>query len=129
MAFKLINATEAKVGTSIIVNGEACIVKSQDVSKTGKHGHAKVRIEAVGIFDGKKKVLVIPGHERMEVPMINKLKGQVLSILGNKASIMDLESFETLEVNIDPGVKDEIKEQDNVEYWDIDGQKIVKRKI
>jgi translation elongation factor P/translation initiation factor 5A len=53
----------------------------------------------------------------------------VLNLNGDKASIMDLESFETLDVDIDSEVKDSLKESDNVEYWDIEGMiKIIKRK-
>ena len=44
MVLKLINATEAKPGISIMIDGQACTVKSQDISKTGKHGASKVRI-------------------------------------------------------------------------------------
>jgi len=129
MTLKLINATEIRNGNVIIIQEEPSIVKNFDVSKTGKHGHAKVRIEAVGVFDGKKRVIVVPGHERFQVPMINKLKGQVLSIEGEKASIMDLESFETMDITISQDAKEEIKEGDNIEYWDIGGKKIIKRKI
>ena len=128
MAFKLINATDVKVGTTIMIEKEPCTVKSTDTSKTGKHGHAKVRMEAIGIFDNKKRVFVVPGHDRFEVPLINKLKGQVLNI-GEKASIMDLESFETIDVMIPKDVKDELKEGDNIEYWDVEGKKIIKRKL
>lgn len=128
MVFKLINASEAKVGTTIIIENAPCSVRSQDVSKTGKHGHAKVRIEAIGILDGKKRVFVVPGDERFEVPLIKKCRGQILSMQEDKASIMDLETFETLDVIIDPDIKNEIKEGDNVEYWDIEGAKIIKRK-
>ena len=77
MVLKIINATEAKPGTNIILEGEAYTVKKMDVSKTGKHGHAKCRIEAVGIINDNKKVFVVPGHERYDVPMLNKRKGQV----------------------------------------------------
>jgi len=128
MVLKIINATEAKVGTNITVDGKACTIKSIDVSKTGKHGHAKCRIEAVAIIDGSKKVFVIPGHERLEVPLVEKKKGQVLSI-GDKISLMDLESFETLEIPCVDEIKSELQENDNVEYWDIEGEKIIKRKI
>ena len=129
MVLKLIDATEAKPGVTIMIDWQACVVRSQDISKTGKHGASKVRMEAVGIVDGKKRVLAIPGHERLEVPLIKKLKGQVLNLNGDKASIMDLESFETLDVDIDSEVKDSLKESDNVEYWDIEGMiKIIKRK-
>ena len=129
MAFKFISATEARSGAAILVDGVACIVRSNDISKTGKHGHAKCRIEAIGIIDGKKKVFAIGGHERLEVPMINKNKAQVLNVMENKASIMDLDSYETIEVQIMEELKGQIKEEDQVEYWDIEGNKIIKRKF
>lgn len=128
MVFKLIDATQIKVGNVIVIENEPCIVRNADISKTGKHGHAKVRMEAIGVFDGKKRVFVLPGTDRFEMPMINKMRGQVLSLKGDKVSIMDLESFETLDITIDPEIKSDIKENDNVEYWDIEGRKIIKRK-
>jgi len=128
MVLKLINATEAKPGTTIIIEGNACSVKNQDISKTGKHGASKVRLEAIGIIDNKKRVVVVPGHERFEVPMIKKMKGQVLS-LGERISLMDLESFETYDVTVSEDIRPEIKEGDSVEYWDIEGIKIIKRKL
>ena len=129
MSLKIVDATEIKVGTSIVVEGAPCTVKSIDISKTGKHGHSKARIEAVGIIDdNKKKILVLPGHERLEVPMIDKRKGQVLSV-GDKVSIMDMESFETLEVDCPAEIKEQLTGEANVEYWDIEGIKIIKRKI
>lgn len=129
MPLRLIDAAEAKPGASIIVDGVACVVKSNDISKTGKHGHAKCRIEAIGIIDDKKRVFATGGHDRLEVPMINKNKAQVLNVLNDRASIMDLESYETLEIPIIEELKKEIKSGDNVEYWDIEGSKIIKRKI
>ena len=128
MVLKIIGATDAKVGTNIIVDGEPCTVKKMDVSKTGKHGHSKVRIEAVSIISGQKKVFVIPGHDKLEVPLVNKKKGQVLSV-GDKISLMDLESFETLEVACAEDIKKDVGENDNVEYWDVEGKLIVKRKL
>lgn len=128
MVLKIINATEIKIGTNIIVDENACTVKKVDISKTGKHGHAKCRIEAVGIISGQKKVFVVPGHERIEVPLVEKRKGQVLSI-GEKVSIMDLENFETLEVACPEEIKAELEENSNVEYWDAEGEKLIKRKL
>jgi translation initiation factor 5A len=129
MVAKIINATEARVGTNIMVDGRPCTVKKIDISKTGKHGHAKARIEAVGIIDGNKKVFVVPGHDRLEVPMVDKRKGQILS-KGDAVSLMDLESFETLDVDCpDQAVKAQLEEGGNAEYWDIEGEKIIKRKL
>jgi translation initiation factor 5A len=127
MVLKIINATEAKVGTNIIVDGDPCTIKKIDISKTGKHGHAKCRIEAVGIISEQKKVFVIPGHDRLEIPLVEKRKGQVLSV-GDRVSIMDLENFETIEVDCPDEIKSELVANDNVEYWDVEGIKIVKRK-
>ncbi len=130
MVLKIIDATEVKVGTNILVDGIPCTVKTIDISKTGKHGHAKCRIEAVGIINNTKKVFVVPGHERLEVPNVDKRKAQVLSKKDGKASLMDLENFETIEVPCpDSNVFEELEENGNCEYWDIEGEKIVKRKL
>jgi translation initiation factor 5A len=129
MVLKIINATDTKVGTNITLEGEVYTVKKIDISKTGKHGHAKARIEAVGIISGNKKVFVVPGHERLEVPMIEKRKGQVLSVLENKASVMDMENFETIEIDIPEELKGQVNGNDNIEYWNIEGTLIIKRKL
>lgn len=128
MVLKIINATEARVGTNILIEGEPYTIKKIDISKTGKHGHAKARIEAVRILEPQKKVFVVPGHERFEVPLVDKRKGQVLS-KGDKVSVMDLENFETMEIDCPEEIKSEIQENSNVEYWDIEGRKIIKRKL
>ncbi len=126
MVLKIINATEAKPGTNIIIDGAPFTVKRVDVSKTGKHGAAKCRIECANLLNGQKKIVAVPGHERFEVPLIDKRKGQVLSI-GDRINIMDLESFETMDIDCDEEIKNEVAEGKTVEYWDIEGVKIIKR--
>ncbi len=129
MAYKLINATEARSGTAIIIDGEPCIVKSIDISKTGKHGASKVRIEAIGVFDDKKRVIARPGHERFEVPMIDKRKAQVLSIGDKSVNVMDVESFETMDLPISEELISKAQEGAQVEYWEVDTRKIIKRTL
>ena len=129
MVAKVINGTDARVGTNILIEGEPYVVKKMDVSKTGKHGHAKARIEATGIVNpSKRKVFVIPGHDKLEVPNVDKRKGQVLSISEKNVSIMDLENFETIEIECaDEELLPTIQENANVEYWDVEGIKLIKR--
>ncbi len=127
MAFKIVDATALRIGSYIMIDGGAYSVKSIDISKTGKHGHAKVRMEAVSLTGGRKKVLVVPGHERFDAPMIDKRKGQVLSLMGDKVSLMDSENFENFELNIPEELKEQIQDGMTVEYWDIEGQKMIKR--
>ncbi|MFA5857199.1 MAG: translation initiation factor IF-5A [Candidatus Pacearchaeota archaeon] len=129
MAYKLINAAQARTGVAIIVDGVACIVKSNDISKTGKHGHAKCRIEAIGVIDGKKKVFVAGGHDRLDVPLIEKSRAQVLTVTPESANVMDLETFETMDMVIPEDIKADLKSEDQVEYWVVEGIKVIKRKI
>ena len=64
------------------------------------------------------------------MPNINKNKAQVLNLIeDDKASIMDLESFETIEVPMMEDLKGQLAGEDQVEYWDIEGIKIIKRKL
>ncbi len=129
MVLKIINATEIKAGNAIIIQGASCVVKKIDISKSGKHGASKCRIEAIGIIDDKKRIIAVPGHERFEVPMIEKRKGQLLSKTGENFSLMDSESFETMEMPAVAEVRAELNEGDQVEYWIIEGEKIIKKEF
>lgn len=122
-------ATELKVGNLVVIDNVPCVVKSVDISKTGKHGASKVRIEALGILDAKKRIVVMPGSERLAVPIIEKRKAQLLSLnkQQRQATVMDLESFETFDVLVDPEIVEKVQEGAQVEYWKIEGQRIVKR--
>lgn len=127
MVLKIIDATAAKPGATIMIDGEPYTVKTNDISKTGKHGSAKCRILASAVFMDKKKVLAVPGHERFDVPNVEKRRAQVLSITDNMASVMDLESFETLDVAIYYEVAEQMEVEKQVEVWDIEGKKMIMR--
>ena len=127
MVLKLMQATSAKPGTTLLWDGVPCVVKSNDQSKTGKHGSMKCRMEVVGIFDKKKRIGVIPGGENLEVPLVEKRRAQVLSISGERASVMDLENFETIEISYDEELKDKLSAEQQVEYWDVEGNKVIMR--
>ena len=127
MVAKVIDATEMRVGSYLLLDGVAHQVKKMDVSKTGKHGHAKVRFEAVSAFTGKKKVMVIPGHDKFEVPMIDKRAAQVLSIHGDSVSLMDNETFENFDLEIPEELQGTIVDGVSVEYWLIEEDKLLKK--
>ncbi len=130
MAFKLITAHECHPGSTILIDGNAYVVRSNDISKTGKHGSSKCRIEAIAVIDDKKKIIACPGADRFEVPMIQKKKAQILSVSGDMANVMDLENFETLDIPIVEELKGQLNPEDQVEFMIIDEkQRIIKRKI
>ena len=109
-----------KVGSYIIIDNEPCRIVSYDHSKPGKHGSAKARISAIGVFDGSKHSMVSPVSANIEVPLIDKRSGQIISMSGKTLQIMDLETFEVFETEAaDDEMKDKIRQGGEVEYWKV----------
>lgn len=106
-------------GAYVVIEGVACKVTDTQTSRPGKHGHAKVRMQAVGILDGKKREIVKPGHDKIEVPVIDKRNAQVLSIQGNTANCMDTETFDMFDLEIPDELKSEVADGVTVLYWQI----------
>jgi len=125
---KLVDVGGLKKGDTIIIDEAPCKITEVSVSRPGKHGHAKVNMMAVGLLDGKKRNLVLPGHDKVEAPIIEKKNAQILSILGgDKANVMDSETYETFEMEIPEELKGQIKEGTEVLYWEIMGVKVMKQ--
>ena len=124
---KLVSVGSLKKGDTIIIDGAACKITETSTSRPGKHGHAKVNMMAVGILDGKKRNLVMPGHDKVEAPIIGKKNAQVLSISGNVANVMDMETYETFDLEIPEELKGEVKEGVEVLYWIIMGAKVIRQ--
>lgn len=114
---KQVQVTGLKPGRYVVIDGIACKINKIDTSKPGKHGHAKCRIEAVGIIRGEKKVVVLPGHDKLDSPVIEKKSAQVLSISENTASVMDEETFETFDLEIPDELQGKVQEGTKVLYW------------
>ncbi len=114
-------------GNYIVIDGVACTVSSTQTSKPGKHGHSKVRLDAIGMIDGKKRQIVVPGQDELETPVIEKRNAQVLNITGDNASVMDSETYETFELAIPEELKGEVKEGTTVVYWLILEDKVMKQ--
>ena len=124
---KVTTVGSLKEGNYVILDNEACVVRSIQLSKTGKHGSMKCRLEAITLIDNKKKVQIFPSSDKIEVPIIEKKEAQVLSIKDDTANVMDLETYETFDVKISEDFKDQVKEGLQVSYWIIMGQKIIRQ--
>ena len=124
---KNVSANQMLKGSFIILEGAACKVVDVEISKPGKHGHSKVRISAVGLVDDRKRIVVMPGHDSVEVPIIEKKNAQVLSVQGNTANVMDAETYETFDLKIPEEFKEQVTEGATVMYWDIMNQRVIKQ--
>jgi translation initiation factor 5A len=118
---------ELKEGRYVNIDDEPCKILSISTSKPGKHGEAKARIEAVGIFDGNKKSVVYPVKHKVVVPLIDKRQAQVVSIQGNEAQLMDLETYEMFQLPIPEDIKDTLKAGGDVLYLVAMGRKKITR--
>jgi len=114
-------------GNYVVIDGVASVVSDTQTSRPGKHGHAKVRLVATGMIDGKKREIVLPGHDNIDVPIIEKKTAQVLSVNNNTANVMDSETFETFDLAIPEELRDECKEGSTALYWVILNDRVLKQ--
>lgn len=118
-----------KVGSYVIVDGEPCRVVDYTKSKPGKHGSAKARVVAIGVFDNVKRSFVKPVSSQVEVPIIDKRGGQVIALLPRTVQVMDLETYEVFENPLpkEEEIKSRLASGVEVEYWRILGKTKIMR--
>jgi translation initiation factor 5A len=121
---KPMSVGELRVGGYMLIDGEPCRIMDVTKSKPGKHGSAKARIVAIGIFDGQKRQFVKPVDSNAEVPIIDKRVGQVFAVNPNGVQIMDLETFEYLDAPFpdEEDLKAKLVAGAEIEYWKIMGR-------
>lgn len=134
MSHKVVEAGSLKIGRYLVIEGEPYRVVSIEKSKSGKHGHAKARITAVGVFDGSKKSIVLPTDTKVDAPVIDKRVAQVNYITDSSPpmlGLMDMESYESFEVAMpDPeSFEGKVEQGIQIEYWIVLGRrKLVRRR-
>ena len=116
MSKKVVEVKTLKVGKYVVLDGEASKITSLSTSSPGKHGAAKARLEAVGVFDNQKRSIVKPVDTKIDIPIIDKRVGQVLSLMGANVQLMDMENYETIELPIPDELKSQIVEGAEVDY-------------
>lgn len=116
-----------RVNRYMIIDEEPCKIMSITTSKPGKHGEAKARIEAIGIFDGQKRSVVHPVKHKIHVPLIDKRNAQVLALMGVNVQLMDLETYETFEMPIPDEFKGQLEPGKEISYLEALGRKKITR--
>lgn len=94
------SAKDLKEGKYVLIDNIPCRIVEIETSKPGKHGAAKMRVTAIGIFDGQKKTLLTPSDQDVEVPIIERRNVLILSVTGKTAQVMDQETSEIYDLEI-----------------------------
>ena len=126
MATKTSTIKALKPGHYVMIEDEPCKVLSISLSKPGKHGSTKARVDAVGIFDNKKRNLLKPADSAIQVPIIEKKKAQVISVSGDFVQLMDMEEYNTFDATIPDEKKGKIQAGAEIGYWKIGSRVLVK---
>ncbi|KXA92863.1 hypothetical protein AKJ64_01995 [candidate division MSBL1 archaeon SCGC-AAA259E17] len=119
---------ELDKGSYVVYNGEPCRVTKKSVPSVKNKEDAKEKVYLEGLFDGQKRTFVEEPESRIEVPVIEKGKAQILAIVGNHAQLMDLSSYESFQLAIPLELRGEVEEGDEVEYIQALGRKKIERK-
>jgi len=117
-------AGKVREGSYIIIDGDPCEVRSVSKSSPGKHGSAKAKIKAKGVFDGKNRHITKPVDSMMMSPSVEQKTGQVVSKEGNIAQVMDMETYETEEMELPEDL--DASEGDEIQFKVFDDRKLVK---
>ena len=105
-----------KEGRYVIIDDEPCVIKGLSTSKPGKHGSAKANIDAIGIFDNRKRSIVQPVSAKVYIPLVDRRSGQVLSISGNIVQLMDMADYSTIELTASEEDLSKLEEGKEVMY-------------
>ena len=112
---------ELQEGSYVVIEDAPCKIDSYSTAKPGKHGSAKARIDARGVFDSKKRSLSQPVDAKVWVPIVERKQGQVVSVTNGDAQVMDLDTYETFTMRIPDG--EELNADDEIEYLEYEGQR------
>jgi len=117
-----------KVNRYILIDEEPCKILSISTSKPGKHGEAKARIDAIGVFDEQKRSVVHPVKHKVGVPIIDKRSAQILSLQGTDVvQLMDLETYETFDMPIPDDLKGQLEPGKEILYMCAMGKRKITR--
>lgn len=116
-----------KEGGFMIIDDVPCRVDRVTVSTSGKHGHAKVRVDAIGLFDNRRRSLLKPSGETVDVPIVEKKRAQLLSLISaERAQLMDMEDFSVFEVDIPEEKRGQLQAGSEIDYFETMGIKTLK---
>jgi len=121
------SAKDLKIGKFVVIDGEPCKVVELQSSAPGKHGAAKMRITAVGIFDDTKRTLLKPSDGDIDIPIVERKVVQIIAVSGNVAQVMDPKTYEVYDLTVLDELKNEVEAGKEVEIMETMGRRMMIR--
>ncbi len=112
---------ELDEGSYVLIDDSPCKINSYSTAKPGKHGSAKARIEAKGVFDDQKRSMSQPVDAKVWVPIINRKQGQVIDVRDGEIQVMDLETYDNFVMRV--AGDEDISNDDEIEFLEFEGQR------
>ncbi len=116
-----------KKGSFVFIDEVPCKVDDISVSKSGKHGAAKARVDGIGLFDGRRRSIVKPADASVDVPILNKKKAQVLALAGERVQLMDLEDYSNFELDIPEELTGKLISGQEISYYEVAGVRTLRQ--
>ncbi|NYZ79912.1 translation initiation factor IF-5A [Candidatus Micrarchaeota archaeon] len=121
----IVQMKDLKEGKLVIIDDEPCKITSIQKSKPGKHGAAKMRVEGASLLSGNKKTLLKNVDASCEVPVLVRKHAQVIANMGgNKLQVMDRETYETYDMDVEPEYGS-LQSGQEIEVQDVMGKKSI----
>ncbi len=127
MAYKNSRAGDLRVGSYALIDNEPCQIVDIEKSKPGKHGSAKIRASGISLFDGKKKTYLAQADAGVQVPIVDKRSGQIVSITPSGIQLMDLETYETFSASVPEEFRGKLEPGGEISYWKIENRVLIKQ--
>jgi translation initiation factor 5A len=118
---------ELKPNGFVLIDGAPCRVEKVQVSSSGKHGHSKVRVDAIGLMDDTRRSIIKPADDVVDVPIVVKKKAQVLAVVGKTVQLMELSDYSTFELDIPEERKNDVKQGEEIDYYEVCDIKTLKQ--
>jgi translation initiation factor 5A len=120
MAKEQTEVRELDEGSYVLIDDVPCKINSYSTAKPGKHGSAKARIEAQGVFDGQKRSMSQPVDQKVWVPIIHRKQGQVIDVRDDEIQVMDLETYDNFVMKAGD---EDLAADDEIEFLEHEGQR------
>jgi translation initiation factor 5A len=120
MAKQQTEVRELDEGSYVLIDDVPCKINAYSTAKPGKHGSAKARIEAEGVFDGQKRSLSQPVDQKIWVPIIERKQGQVIDVRDGEIQVMDLETYDNFVMRAGD---EDLAVDDEIEFLEHEGQR------